>query len=60
MILDWMWLGEFFKGRNVCVCVCVCERGEEKNKEKYCTWCYVMKNGERLLIALFLFVCIDL
>jgi hypothetical protein len=39
MILDWMWLREFSWGRNMCV------QGEEKNMEKYCTWCYVMENG---------------
>jgi len=39
MTLDWMWIGKFFRGRNVCV------RKEKKNMEKYCTWCYVMENG---------------
>jgi hypothetical protein len=39
MILDWMWLKEFFQGKNVCV------RREERNMEEYCIWCYVMENG---------------
>ncbi len=34
MILDWMWLGEFFKGRNMCVCVCVCVCEEKKKTRK--------------------------
>ncbi len=39
LILDWRWLNEFSWGRSVCV------RGEKKNMEKYCTWCYEMEIG---------------
>jgi len=54
MIIDWMWLQQFYWGRIVCVW------GEEKNMEEYCTWHYVMENGWRLSNALFIFICIDL
>ncbi len=40
MILDWMWLGEFFWGRNVCIL-----KIEMESMEVPCTLILAMENG---------------
>jgi hypothetical protein len=41
MILDWMWLREFFGGRNMNATL----KREDENMEVSCTFIIVMENG---------------